>query len=331
MKEHQALCVQILCDADSLVADLKLLPSAVRCKIVSAIQRKLTQETDLVTPESCSDSDIEDDPDTFEQLEEEINIVVNENGDILELDQMTCDTATEGHRIVSSSDLSSLHDDFVDKNVWINNNRDSHSQIGTEYKRKRRIQKPKERSKVGVCPVCNKYIQYHNNNDFKNHLKLHTGERKYKCFECDKSFISQSRLTYHKNNVHDPPKYQCSFCEKLFRSKVSYERHILVHSDEKPHQCEFCSYKARTVGNLSSHVRAVHDIKDYTVGGKDKLVKRSDAASYQLFNPLISTNTLSQDLNNQCQELFINENVTLNFEEFVESGTSFTTIPISPK
>ena len=45
MKDHQALCVQILRDADSLVADLKLLPSPVRCEIVSAIQRKLTKET----------------------------------------------------------------------------------------------------------------------------------------------------------------------------------------------------------------------------------------------------------------------------------------------
>ena len=176
MKDHQALCVQILRDADSLVADLKLLPSPVRCEIVSAIQRKLTKETELA-PESCSDSDIEDDPDSFEQLEEEINIIVNENGDILELDQVTWDA--EGHRIVTSSDLP----DLVDKKAWINNNRGSRSQIGTEYKRKRRIQKPKERSKVGVCPVCNKYIQYHNNNDFKNHLKLHTGERKYKCVE----------------------------------------------------------------------------------------------------------------------------------------------------
>jgi len=319
MRDYQAQCLQILGDVDRLLADLKLLPSPVRCEIVSAIQRKLIQETELVTeivrPETNNVSDIEDDPSSdAEQFEEEINIVVSENGDILKLDQTTCET--EQHQIVPS-DLPPFHDDLTG-NVGINKN-----QIGTARKHnKEKRTGAKESTKVGKCPVCNKYIKFHNNNDFKNHLKLHTGERKYKCETCDKSFVSQSRLTYHKQNVHDPPKYQCSFCDKPFRSKVSYERHILVHSDEKPHQCEFCSYKARTIGNLSSHVRAVHDIKDYTVGGKQKLIKigqhlqsGSTSTSFQLFNPL--TNSLSQDLNNQCQELFINENVTLTFEEFV--------------
>lgn len=321
MRDYQDQCLQILGDVDKLLAELKLLPSPVRCEIVSAIQRKLIQETEIVRAESNNESDIEDDPSSdadSEQLAEEINIIVSENGDILKLDQTTCET--EQHKIVSS-DLPSLHDDLTDDgNNEINKN--LNSQIGTAYKEKRTG--AKESTKVGKCPVCNKYIKFHNNNDFKNHLKLHTGERKYKCVTCDKSFVSQSRLTYHKQNVHDPPKYQCPFCDKLFRSKVSYERHILVHSDEKPHQCEYCSYKARTIGNLTSHVRAVHDIKDYTVGGKQKLINirqhlqsGSTSASFQLFNPLISTNSLSQDINNQCQELFINENVTLTFEEFV--------------
>ena len=304
MRDYQTQCLQILGDVDRLLADLKLLPFDVRCEIVSAIQRKLSQETELVTeivgPESNNASDIEDDPSSDdEQVEEEINIIVSENGDILKLDQTTCETKQQ--RLVSKN---------------------SQSQIGTAHKEKRTV--AKDCPKVGKCPVCNKYIKFHNNNDFKNHLKLHTGERKYKCVTCDKSFVSQSRLTYHKQNVHDPPKYQCSFCDKPFRSKVSYERHILVHSDEKPHQCEYCSYKARTIGNLTSHVRAVHDIKDYTVGGKQKLIKigqtlqnGSTSGSNQLFNPLISSNSLSQDINNQCQELFINENVTMTFEEFV--------------
>ena len=304
MRDYQTQCLQILGDVDRLLADLKLLPFDVRCEIVSAIQRKLSQETELVTeivgPESNNASDIEDDPSSDdEQVEEEINIIVSENGDILKLDQTTCETKQQ--RLVSKN---------------------SQSQIGTAHKEKRTV--AKDCPKVGKCPVCNKYIKFHNNNDFKNHLKLHTGERKYKCVTCDKSFVSQSRLTYHKQNVHDPPKYQCSFCDKPFRSKVSYERHILVHSDEKPHQCEYCSYKARTIGNLTSHVRAVHDIKDYTVGGKQKLIKigqtlqnGSTSGSNQLFNPLISSNSLSQDINNQCQELFIHENVTMTFEEFV--------------
>ena len=90
--------------------------------------------------------------------------------------------------------------------------------------------------------------------------------------------MSQSRLTYHKANVHDPPKYQCDNCSKMFRSKVSFERHILVHSNDpntsRPFQCEFCEYKARTSGNLTSHVKSIHLITDFTAGKKEKEQKK---------------------------------------------------------
>ena len=90
--------------------------------------------------------------------------------------------------------------------------------------------------------------------------------------------MSQSRLTYHKANVHEPPKYQCDNCSKMFRSKVSFERHILVHSNDpntsRPFQCEFCDYKARTSGNLTSHVKSIHLITDFTAGKKEKEQKK---------------------------------------------------------
>ena len=41
--------------------------------------------------------------------------------------------------------------------------------------------------------------------------QLHAGDRGFGCDKCDKKFVSQSRLTYHKTTVHDPPR--C--CSKL--------------------------------------------------------------------------------------------------------------------
>ena len=105
-------------------------------------------------------------------------------------------------------------------------------------------------------------------------MKLHTNEKNYECELCDKKFVSKSRLTYHKINVHDPPKFQCDNCSKLFRSRVNFERHMLIHSEERPFVCEFCDYKARNAGNLTSHVKAIHKLDDYTVGKRDKLLKK---------------------------------------------------------
>ena len=56
----------------------------------SAIQRKLHQETELLEPETSNAIEDSDPSDSFEE-HQEINIVVNENGDILKLDRATCD------------------------------------------------------------------------------------------------------------------------------------------------------------------------------------------------------------------------------------------------
>ena len=123
------------------------------------------------------------------------------------------------------------------------------------------------------CPVCLKeYLG--GPKAFRNHMKLHTEEKNYCCDICDKKFVSKSRLTYHKTNVHDPPKFQCDNCSKLFRSKVNFDRHMLIHSEERPFVCEFCDYRARNPGNLNSHVKAVHKLQDFTVGKRDKIFKK---------------------------------------------------------
>merc|ERR1711892_630648 len=123
------------------------------------------------------------------------------------------------------------------------------------------------------CPVCKKeYLG--GPKAFRNHMKLHTNEKNYSCEICDKKFVSKSRLTYHKTNVHEPPKFQCDNCSKLFRSKVNFERHMLIHSEERPYLCEFCDYRARNAGNLTSHVKAIHKLDDFTVGKRDKIFKR---------------------------------------------------------
>merc|ERR1712183_74393 len=39
--------------------------------------------------------------------------------------------------------------------------------------------------------------------------------------------------------------------------------------------CEFCDYKARTSGNLTSHVKSIHLITDFTAGKKEKEQKKA--------------------------------------------------------
>jgi len=171
-----------------------------------------------------------------------------------------------------------------------------------------------EKNSCLKCPVCLKeYLG--GPKAFRNHMKLHTNEKNYSCEICDKKFVSKSRLTYHKTNVHDPPKFQCDNCSKLFRSKVNFERHMLIHSEERPFLCEFCDYRARNAGNLTSHVKAIHKLDDFTVGKRDKIFKKEMIARRILDQKVVKNGLEHVDCSEVLTEVMGNNEA----EDYMES------------
>jgi len=171
-----------------------------------------------------------------------------------------------------------------------------------------------EKNSCLKCPICLKeYLG--GPKAFRNHMKLHTNEKNYSCDLCDKKFVSKSRLTYHKTNVHDPPKFQCDNCSKLFRSKVNFERHMLIHSEERPFMCEFCDYRARNAGNLTSHVKAIHKLDDFTVGKRDKIFKKELIARRILDKKIVKNGLEPVDCSEVLTEVMGNNEA----EDYIES------------
>ena len=77
-------------------------------------------------------------------------------------------------------------------------------------------------------------------NELLNHERSHTGEKPFKCCNCNKYFSTKSNLMRHAKIHTEEKPLQCSICDKTFRDQGDLMAHARLHAVEKPFHCSDC-------------------------------------------------------------------------------------------
>ena len=157
------------------------------------------------------------------------------------------------------------------------------------------------------CPICLR--RFWNEKERDNHVAFqHNKERKaeFCCVDCERSFMSEIALQYHKRVHHSSePKVKCTVCKSVFNHPISLQRHSKIHNEEaEKFKCDKCEKSFLRKDKLTRHKQSVHDFVNIKVNSVDSLKNEGKFTCKMCrmsFSGLNSKDELIEHLVRKCQ------------------------------
>ncbi|KAL7636606.1 UNVERIFIED_CONTAM: hypothetical protein RMT77_013383 [Armadillidium vulgare] len=111
------------------------------------------------------------------------------------------------------------------------------------------------------CPFCD--FRASKQTKIEDHIRCHTGDRPYKCSQCEHSCPTFNALKVHSTSHTLTRNFPCDICGKKFKSQSKVASHRKIHTSERPHKCPVCGKGFKFGLQMTLHHRMHLDIRNH--------------------------------------------------------------------